>query len=397
MTVCDYLVIGGGIAGASAAAELAASDRVILVERESQPGYHATGRSAATFAEAYGPAPIRALTAASRAFLTDPPTGFATHPLMTRRGVLFIGRRDQSECLEILLSENQRVATLARLSIDEALALVPALNAGYVAVAAQDSGSADMDVHGLHDGYLRMLRARGGRVETDAEVRDIRWTGDHWRVETKAGIVETSVLVNAAGAWADDVAALAGVATLDLVPKRRTVVTFDPPVGMPVEAWPLVVDAEEQFYFKPEGGRLLASPADETPSPPCDAQPEEIDIAVAVAVDRVTRATTLAVDRIVHSWAGLRTFAADGVPAVGWDGAAEAFFWLAGQGGYGIQTAPAMARAAAALARDRDMPWDVLDFGVTKEDLAPARLRRNDDANTAPPETATEDLRSRSA
>jgi D-arginine dehydrogenase len=234
----------------------------------------------------------------------------------------------------------------------------------------------DMDVHAIHHGYLKGLRARGGQIVTDAELLSLNHHEGLWHAETRAGTQSAPWVVNAAGAWADAVAALAGLAPVGLVPKRRTAITFDPtpiPEQADLPHWPMVCDVDETFYFKPEGGRLLASPADETPSQPCDAQAEELD--VALTVDRIERASLFSIRRISHRWAGLRTFAPDKSPVVGPDPAAQGFFWLAGQGGYGIQTAPAMARTAAGLLTSGRVPEDLAALGVTASGLAPERLR----------------------
>lgn len=372
---CDFLIIGGGIAGASAAYELSAHGRVVLVERESTPGYHTTGRSAAMFLENYGEPTVRRLALASRAFFDDPPEGFTEHPILNRRGVLFIARADQRDGIAAALAV-KRNSPDALVGIDPGRAreLVPALDPGYVAVAALEADACDIDVHALHGGYLRGLKARGGQVLTDAGVTALDHGDGAWRAATSAGDVAAPVVVNAAGAWADEIAALAGVAPVGLVPKRRTAITFDPPAEFDTAGWPLTVDIDEQFYFKPEAGRVLASRADETPMPPCDVQPDEID--VAVTVDRIERATSFRIRRLTHRWAGLRSFAADHVPVIGFDPAATGFFWLAGQGGIGIMTSPAIARLAAALAIGDETPADIRDFGVNASDLGPSRLRR---------------------
>ena len=369
----DFLVIGAGIAGASAAAELAAAGSVLLVEAEGQPGYHATGRSAAMFTATYGPPAIRALTAASRDFLATPPDGFGDQPLLRPRGILLIGRADQRRSLAAALADGRHtVADLRALDADEAVRLVPALRRDYVAGAVHEPGAMDLDVHALHGGNLRRLKAHGGRLLTDAAVTALTRSGGRWRADTAAGPVAADTVVNAAGAWADAVAGLAGARPIGLVPKRRTALVFDADPPVAPESWPMVIDVDERFYVKPESGRLLGSPADETPMPPCDVQPEELD--VAVAIDRIERATTLKVRRVTHRWAGLRSFVADKSPVVGWDDAADGFFWLAGQGGYGIQTAPALARVAAGLASGKGLPHDIAERGVTEAALSPRRL-----------------------
>jgi len=371
---CDFLVVGAGIAGASAAAELAQHGRVVVLERESQPGYHSTGRSAALYTETYGNRVIRALTVASGRFLRNPPAGFADHALLTPRGTLLIGRADQRAALDGAYAELRDLAPgLALVDGAEARRLVPVLDQGYVAAGIYEADATDMDVHGIHNGFLKTLRARGGRVVTDAEVTALARRSGRWHATTNAGAFSAPVVVNAAGAWCDVVARLAGVQPIGLVPKRRTAFTFDPPAGADVRAWPAVIDIAETFYFKPEAGKILGSPADETPIEPCDVQPEEIDI--AEAVERIERASVLRVRRLDHKWAGLRSFVADKTPVVGMNDAADGFFWLAGQGGYGIMTSPALGRTVAALLTDGTIPADLAALGVTKEALGPARCR----------------------
>ena len=376
----DFLVIGAGMAGASAAYELASHGSVIVLERESQPGYHSTGRSAALYTQTYGHSVVRALTVASWDFYTRPPEGFSDHPLLTPRGVLLIGRADQTAALERDFTEGRRLTpTVERLDRQQALARAPFLREDYVAGAVWEPDAMDLDVHAIHTGYLRGLKARGGRVVTDAGVQAVERRDGLWVATTPAGTFAAPVLVNAAGGWADVLAGMAGVRPVGLVPKRRTAVTFAPVFADPADAaglndWPMVIDVDEQFYVKPDAGRLLLSPADETPVEPCDVQPEELDI--AIAIDRMEQAARFTVRRIAHKWAGLRSFVADKVMVVGYDDGAEGFFWLAGQGGYGIQTAPAMGRTAAALATGADLPAEVAALGVRPGDLAPSRLPR---------------------
>lgn len=368
----DVLVIGAGIAGASVAAELAPRRRVALLEMEDHPGYHTTGRSAAVFAEAYGNEVVRALTRASRAFLASPPPAFSEHPLLLPRGWMFLAREDQLSVLEQLRAE---IATaggaLHALTPAEAAARVPVLRREYLAAALWDASAMDIDVHALHQGYLRRLRAAGGELVTAARVRALEHSGEGWRVETEQGAFRAPLVVDAAGAWADEVGQLAGAARIGLVPMRRTAVLLDPPRAMDIARWPLVIDAEEQFYFKPESGKILASPADETPSPPCDARPDDLD--VAIAVDRITHACDLDVHHVARKWAGLRSFVPDRTPVAGFDPRAPGFFWLAGQGGAGIQTAPALARLAAAVALGEPVPADIEDAGVDARRLSPSR------------------------
>jgi D-arginine dehydrogenase len=368
----DVIVIGAGIAGASVAYELAASRRVLLLERESQPGYHTTGRSAALFTETYGNSAMRALTRASKRFLAAPPPGFASTPLLSRRGTLLVARAEQLPALRRAREEcSALVANLAWWSAEEVCIRVPCFAPKQVAGGLLEPDAMDIDVHALHHGFLRGLRARDGVLVCNAAVRALARYGGDWRAQTVAGEFAAPLLVNAAGAWADEIGRLAGANPIGLVPKRRTAITFDPPAGVSVERWPAVIDVDEEWYFKPDAGRILASPADETPSPPCDAQPDEYD--VAVLVDRLTRVTTLQVPRIHARWAGLRSFVADKTIVAGFDDEAPGFFWLAGQGGYGIQTAPAVARVAAALINGGAVPVDVADLGVDAAALSPRR------------------------
>ncbi len=372
MLQAEFLIVGAGIAGASAAAELAAHGSVILIEAEDQPGYHSTGRSAAMFTETYGPPAIRALTAASREFLSTPPEGFSASRLLIPRGILLIGREDQAGSLDRAEAVAREAEGGRRIGRDEALAMAPILHPDYVSGAVSEPAAMEIDVHALHGGFLRLAKARGARLITGGALSGLeRWQA-HWIAETAAGPIRAAALVNAAGAWADQVGGMAGAGTIGLVPKRRTAIVFEP--GQPVDAagMPMVIDVDETFYLKPESGRFLASPADATPVAPCDVQPEELDI--ATAIDRVERATTLAAKRLVNRWAGLRCFVEDGLPVVGWDDRVDGFFWLAGQGGYGIQTAPAMARLAAALIANRPPPDDLAARGITIATLAPHRL-----------------------
>lgn len=368
----DVIVIGAGIAGASMAAEIAAGSRVLLLERERQPGYHTTGRSAALFTETYGNEVKRALSHASRAFLQQPPAGFAATPLLASRGTLLVATDSQVPKLRQTADDCAGlVGNLAWLTETEVRARVGCFAPGHVAAGLLEPDAMDIDVDALHRGYLRLFAARGGTLVNNAEVRNLEWVGGAWRASTSAGEFRAARVVNAAGAWSDEIGKLAGAKPIGLVPMRRTAITFDPPAGMDIGHWPAVFDIDEQWYFKPDAGRILASPADETPSAPCDAQPDEYDI--AVVVDRLSRATTLQVPRIVARWAGLRSFVEDRLLVVGFDPRVPHFFWLAGQGGHGIQTAPAVSRMAAALFDGEPVPGDIADLGVDAATLAPTR------------------------
>jgi D-arginine dehydrogenase len=369
----DVCVIGGGIAGLSAAAHVAERQRVVLLERESQLAYHATGRSAALFDETYGNPTIGVLTRASRAFYAHPPQGFADVPLLKDRGSLFIATEEQRAALAEL-AEAFRTGGASVTLGDGAHARqrVPVL-ASTVAACLYQAESWDIDVGAVVSGFRKLLRARGGQIVTEAGVEALERDRNGWRVRAGSTSLTAPAVINAAGAWADRLAQLAGVAPVGLEPRRRTALTVDLPTGIDARAWPFVGDVEERFYFRPEGGRLLLSLADETLSPPCDAQPEDED--VATAVDRVERATTLSFDRVVSAWAGLRSFVRDRRPVIGFDDTAPGFFWLAGQGGYGFQTAPAIARCVAALVRHEPLPGEIAEAGVTVDALGPARLR----------------------
>jgi D-arginine dehydrogenase len=369
----DFLIIGSGIGGAGAAYELSDGARVLLLEREDAHGYHTTGRSAALYIETYGNAVIRGLTRASRAFFEAPPEGFCDYPLLTPRGCLNIARSDQLEALAIATAEAGDVAV--PLTREAVLGLVPMLRADYVAGGLLEPAAMDADVAALHQGFLSGAKARGAEIRTGCEIVAIERRAGGFRVTCASGeTFEAAVVVNAAGAWADRVAVLAGAQPVGLQPMRRTAVIVEAPTAFDIRAWPAVIDVDEQFYFKPDAGRILASPADETPNEPCDAWADEMD--VAVCVERVQAAADLPVRRVVRSWAGLRSFVADRSPAVGFDKDVPVFFWLAGQGGYGVQTAPAAARAAAALARGEALPDDIATNGVTEASLSPSRLAR---------------------
>jgi D-arginine dehydrogenase len=371
----DFLVIGAGIAGASCGYFLARDAKVIVLERESQPGYHSTGRSAALFSETYGNSIIRAITVASAPFFETPPAGFTDHALVSPRGTVIFGHEGHRAKLDGMYEEwRQLVSTVQRLDRQQTLAIHPLLNPDKLIGSVYEPDAKDIDVHATHQGFLRGLRAHGGRVVNDAEMRGIRRQNGKWHIDTPAGEFAAPIVINAAGAWCDEIGRMAGAKPIGLVPKRRTAFTFSGPADLDYNHLPMALDADEEFYVKPEVGQFLASPADETPMEPCDVQPDDYDI--AEAVEQIEQNTTLRVRRINNKWAGLRSFVADRSPVVGFDDAAENFFWLAGQGGYGIQTAPTMGEVAAALALRRDIPAGPGKLGVTAAVLSPARLRR---------------------
>jgi D-arginine dehydrogenase len=347
---------------------------VILLERESQCGYHSTGRSAASFTENYGGVVIRRLALASRAFLESPPEAFCDFPLLSPRGMITVARADQLELLRAELElARTLVPSITTLDVEAAIAQVPVLRRDYLAGAIIEPHCMDLDVHGIHQGFLRGAKSRGAKLIMNAGVETIDRVGDAWRVGTTAGNFFARIIVNAAGAWADRIAVQAGVRPLGLVPKRRTAFHVPAPPGQDIGAWPMVNDVADEFYFKPDAGQLFVSPADATPVEPMDAYPEDLD--VAVGVERLERATTIQVGRVSRSWAGLRTFAPDAAPVVGFDSGVAGFFWLAGQGGYGIKTSPALARACFSLIHEAALPDDLLALGITAAELSPGRFR----------------------
>lgn len=372
VTTHDFLILGAGIAGASIGHFLAPHGRCVMLERESQPGYHSTGRSAAQFIASYGPPQVRALSRASEPFFLNPPPGFATAPLLTPRGLLTVAGPDEMAHLQEAWATLQQTSPQGRrLDAAEALAMVPVLRPDKVTAAIHEPDSFDMDVHAIHQGFLRGFRHAGGLLVCDADVVAIERRADLWHVRTATRAeFAAPVLVNAAGAWCDAVAQLAGVAPIGLVPKRRTAFTFAPPAGEDTARWPLLLAADETFYMKPDAGALLASPVNQDPTHPQDVQPEELDIALGLhAIETWTTLTP----RPTHTWAGLRSFVADGELVGGFDATAPGFFWCAAQGGYGIQTSAAMGEACAALVRGQPLPAHIGDCGLTAAMLSPAR------------------------
>jgi D-arginine dehydrogenase len=366
----DAIVIGAGMAGASVAWFMAPHARVLVLEREAWPGVHSTGRSAALFSETYGSAQVRALTRATRPFLENPPAGFAEHPILAPRGTLVIGSAEQAEKVHAMHADYARHTRDLQLLDGAALrARVPVLRPEAAQLGLYEPGAADIDVNELHQGFLRGLRQRGGTLKTDVAVRAIERVQGQWELDCGEATFRAPLLLDAAGAWADEVARLAGVAPLGLQPKRRTAFLFEPPAGLDTARWPFVLDADETFYFKPDAGLLLGSPANADPVPPHDVQPEDLDI--ALGIDRIEQATTMTINRPIRSWAGLRSFVADGDLVGGFAPDAQGYFWVAAQGGYGIQTSAAMGEACAHLALGRALPAHLQDAGIDAEMLAP--------------------------
>lgn len=363
MTTFDFAIVGAGMAGASLAAELAPHASVLLLEAEDHPGYHATGRSAAFWEECYGGPEIVPLTLASGPYLRD-------HGFLTPRGALYIGRDEDAPLLDAFMARFSGTgATIHRLARAELLEQVPNLRAKWNAAISEPACS-DIDVAGLHAHYLALGRSYGVRLETRARLIAAARHQDGWALRSERGETFTATtLVNAAGAWADELSALAGARPLGIQPLRRTVVQLRTDPAPPVDL-PLVLDIAGGFYFKPEAGRLWLSPHDEVPSAPCDAAPEELD--VAEAIERLSQVVDWRVEAVEHRWAGLRSFAPDRLPVYGLDPEVAGFAWFAGQGGYGIQTAPAAARLMAQLLLGQER--DAITAGLDAALYAPERF-----------------------
>ena len=370
----DFLIIGAGIAAASAGYWLSQRGSVTLLERETQPGYHSTGRSAALFIESYGTPQVRALTMASRAFFLKPPPGFAEHPLVSARGAMMVAAPGQQEALAEQWDILQKVTPLARrLTAHEVLEMVPVFRPEKTLGGVYEPDAYDMDVHAIHQGFLRGLKLNGGQVICQAEVNALERSGADWLATTTNGQrYQAGIVLNAAGAWADEIGKLAKAQPLGLEPRRRSAMIFRPPPKTNIAKWPMAIGVTEEWYFKPDAGMLLGSPANADPVTPQDIQPEDLDI--ALAIHRIQEMTTLEIRRPTRTWAGLRSFVTDGDLVGGFDSQVPHFFWVAAQGGYGIQTSPAMGQACAALVCGLALPESLQDFGLNAEMLSPARL-----------------------
>lgn len=371
----EIAIVGGGIAGASLACFLGSSRRVALLETEDQPGYHATGRSAAEFVLNYNPPEICALARAAKPFFDAPPEGFADIPLLVPRGGLMIADEDGRAALAAqFASLSGTVPGLVRLTPEEAVARMPFLDSSTIADAYFDPEYWDIEADALLQAYLRAARRAGVDLHLKSAVSAAQRQSDGWLLETASGPLLADVIVNASGGWADRVAGACGVAPLGITPCRRTAILVDLPDGVDAARLPELNDAADAFYFKPDGGRLLVSPADETPCDPADVQPEELD--VAWAVHHLESHSSIRVKRVAKSWAGMRTFSPDRLPVVGFDGETPGFFWLVGQGGFGILTSPALGALAAALLLGETVPDALVAEGITAETFAPARFGR---------------------
>jgi D-arginine dehydrogenase len=364
----DILIVGGGIAGLSAAAALAKHAKVIVLEAEDQVGFHSSGRSATMLHYFLGDRLVRELTLASRGFIENPSEGFADTPLGHAMPVLIFGRESELEALTALESEISQFAELDRLDASGVHELCPLLKGDTVAGLA-DRAAIRLDPHALLQGNLRALRRHGGALVTSARVAAIHRSEGAWTATTETGETHSApILINAAGAWADRIATLAGLRPVGLRPLRRTIITFDVPPGALLEGLPFAKTVHDELYFAPESGRLFASPMDEVPSDPVDAQPDDYE--VALAAWRMEERTTVKVDRVHSKWAGLRSFTPDRHPAVGFAPDAEGFFWLAGQGGFGLQTSPAIAAIVESLIVGTPWPTAAIDPG----ELTPGRF-----------------------
>nr|WP_321302794.1 FAD-dependent oxidoreductase [Alcaligenes faecalis] len=374
--VYDYVIVGAGMAGVSLAYRLPESAQVLVLERESHAAYHSTGRSAAMFVETYGTETIRALTVAGNDFFSHPPAGFSDQPILLPRGVLYVGTAEQQGLLDSQYQDwHEQGLDVSRLSAEEALAMVPCLDPAQLAGALYDGQGQDMDVHALHQGFLKGAQAKGVKLRLDTEVLSAKWDGECWEVQlnSEPTTLRTRVLVNAAGAWADTLAERCGVQALGIQPKRRSAFLFSPPEGVDHREWPAVIDIGEEFYFKPDAGMLLGSPANADDVDAHDVVAEELD--VATGIYRIEERTQLRIRRPSHTWAGLRSFAPDGELVIGQDAQCSGFFWLAGQGGYGIQTAAGASLLAASVLQKQDLPESLKALKIDPAVVSPARFR----------------------
>lgn len=373
----DIIILGAGMAGASLAWRLAGSGAsVLLIEREAQPGYHSTGRSAALFMESYGPPQVRALTRASRSFYLHSPPGFADVPLIQPRGAMYVAMHGQEAALAALREELIGACPeLQSLDASQTLERVPVLRAELLAGALYDPNAQDMDVHAIHQGFLRGAKAGGVTLRSGRALTRARHEQGAWSLEFESGEkLRATCVVNAAGAWVDEVAALFGATPIGIESRRRSAFTFRSPEGVNATEWPAVISVNEDWYLKPDAGQILGSPANADPVSPHDVQPEELDI--AMGIHRIEEATSLTIRRPASTWAGLRSFVPDGEIVIGFDDACPGFFWLAGQGGYGIQSAAGASLLAASLVQAKSLPQELHMHGVDPAAVSVSRLRK---------------------
>lgn len=366
----DYLIIGAGISGAAAAYELSTHGKVALVDAESRAGYHSTGRSAAMYTPNYGGLLIRKICRLSHAFLNSPPADFCAHPLLQSRGMMTVASPGQEEAMASKLAGGG--AEYVAMDTDQTLAMAPFLRRQRVLGAIYEAAVAGIDVDALHQGFLGGMRQRGGTLLLEHGVSALYRQANGWEVVVGGRRLQARVVINAAGAWADEIGRMAGSASVGLVPKRRTAILVDPPEGIDLAGVPAIDFMGINNYIIPNAGQLMVSPGDETPVEPQDIQTDDME--VAVLVDWLEKQTNIEVRRLNHQWAGLRSFVGDGVPVVGFDATVEDFFWLAGQGGYGIMMSSCLARATASLITERQLPRDFLDAGIGEREISPARI-----------------------
>jgi D-arginine dehydrogenase len=370
--VTDFVVIGGGMAGVSAAAHLAPHGSVVLLETEATLAAHTTGRSAALFVVNYGGEGSRPLAIASEGYLRDPPEGTAEGPLLSQRGALWVGDETQSEHLAQIADEGRHSGAGSRvIDREQVVELVPALRPERVAGGIFEPGASDIDVAGLHQSFVRTARGHDAEIRTSSPVIGLRTDHGGWRVDTPDDTIECRAVVNGSGAWGDQVAALAGIDPIGLEPRRRT--AFMVPGDDAYSDWPMVVDVDHHWYFRPDGSQLLCSLAEEIPDVPGDPRPRMED--VALAIDRINEATTLQIRTVNSQWTGLRTFAPDGDLVIGEEPTAPGFFWLVGQGGTGIMTAPGYGALLASQVLGTPLPENCVSAGVDPKTTGPRRFR----------------------
>ena len=370
-------VVGGGIAGASAAYHLLKADRsleIILVEAEDQLGYHTTGRSAALLLENDGTESTRSIVQASVDFLLNPPEGLTENVFVRPRDVMHIATFEQSASVDRFLEENStgRIPT-KEISKSEAKKRFPALREEGLDRVVVDEGAGDIDVHCLHQAYLNNFLKNGGQIKPSTRIDSATRNGDHWNLETKMGDIPVDLIVNAAGAWGDQVAIRAGCDLVCLQLRRRSAISVNSSEPN-IQKWGMIADIDLQFYCKPDGQQLLCSLAEENPSEPCDAKHDEAD--VALAIERINAATTLDIRSVQTAWTGLRTFAPDRSMVIGPDTTDDSFFWCVGQGGTGIMTSPGVGRLLADLFTAGKPSEHFYKTGLKQEDIFPNRFRK---------------------
>lgn len=370
--IFDFLVIGGGIAGTSAAYELAAHGTVVLLETETSVGYHSTGRSAALFTRNYGGAIVRKINSASEPFFRSPPAGFCDSPLLTPRGALAVSPPGEEALLSPILALSELGEEIIEITPEAALHMAPFLRPERIGRAVFEANVADIDVAALHQGYIKGAKSRGVEIQTKQPVTAMNRQSGHWKVDTAKSSFQAATVINAAGAWADQVGALAGARPIGLVPKRRTAIIVEAPADIEVSSLPCIDFVSSGSYIKPEAGHLMVSPGDATPDHPQDVRPDELDI--AILADWLETETQINVQRIQHSWAGLRSFVADETPVVGFDPQVAGFFWLAGLGGFGIMMAPTLAVETASICTNGKLSSLLASSGLEAASLAPDRL-----------------------